>query len=994
MKKKVLVLLAVFILILSFSFSIIASDIPEDHVRIHYLRPDQEYSGWGLHVWGEGFNGETVDWASPLKYDGVDDYSVYWDLPYKEGAGDLNFIIHKGNKKDPDPDRNWPNPDENREVWSVTGEEKVYLSLDKALKAAGMENLNIPKRPEDHVRLHYYRFDENYEDWGLHVWGEGYAGEAVEWQSPLEIDGKDSFGAFWDIPYEEDKGDLNFIIHKEDKKDIGKDRVYPDPDQNKEVWTVTGNEKEYTSRLEAEKTLDNDIISAFLTDKKTIEVTFKAETDEKILVKDGSKFVWIDKTDRSNAPVYEVNLKNELDPGKSYKVIAGEMTTKTITSPEIIDENFSYDGDLGAIYAKDETAFKLWAPLASEVELLFFSNWDQVEADEKYEMKKDENGVWKITVEGDLEGTLYQYSVVNGGEKNRVLDPYAKSMPAFDSFEGDDKVGKAAVVDLEKTNPAGWEDDDYIKVEDQEDVVIYEMHIRDFTISADSGVDDKLKGTYEGFKEKIPYLKDLGITHVQLMPLQNFYYGNELDKSFENKGSVGESNYNWGYDPHNYFTPEGWYSLDPENPSLRVKELKSLIKELHEAGIGVILDVVYNHTAITDTFEDIVPYYYYRRNEEGGFTSGSGCGNDTASRRSMVRKLIIDSTTYWVDEYNIDGFRFDLMGLHDETTMQKMAREVRKINPDIVLHGEGWDLGTLPADERFVKYSEDNHSLVEMENAIGAFNDGFRDALIQEYYASPITEGGFIQKASNKEDMLRTGIIAGIIDFESEMPINDDPYHRYADDPEESTMYVTCHDGYTLWDKIVASTPDASKEERIKMDKLTAAMVFTSQGRAFIHGGAEMLRSKPDPDREHGFDHNSYDSGDSTNQILWSRVEEYSEVVDYYKGLIDLKLSHEAFRMETMEEIQEGIRFIKEDIPYLMGFKLKEQDDEDDWKEIMVFYNSNREDKTVEVNELGADWKVVVDGERAGTEVLKNTEVEISEGEITIPAISAVVLYR
>ncbi|MGM0410848.1 MAG: alpha-1,6-glucosidase domain-containing protein, partial [Bacillota bacterium] len=278
--------------------------------------------------------------------------------------------------------------------------------------------------------------------------------------------------------------------------------------------------------------------------------------------------------------------------------------------------------------------------------------------------------------------------------------------------------------------------------------------------------------------------------------------------------------------------------------------------------------------------------------------------------------------------------------------------------------------------------------------AVGSFNDGFRDALKQDNYASPLSEGGFIQKQINKEDMLRTGTIAAMADFETQVKINEDTYHRYADDPEETTIYASVHDGYTLWDKIVGSTPDASEEERIKMDKLAAAMVFTSQGRTFMHGGAEMLRSKPDPDREHGVDHNSYDSGDSTNQIVWSKTEKYSDVVEYYKGLIDMRLSHEAFRMETMEEIQNGITFIKEDIPYFMGFKLEEQNGEDNWEEIMVFYNSNREEKTVEVDELNSDWKVVVDGEKAGNEVIADTEVEINDGEITIPAISAVVIYR
>lgn len=993
MKRSLIFLLALSLLIFSFSSVLVASEIPEGHVRIHYVRPDRNFSGWGLHVWGKGYAGKKVDWADPLKYDGIDNYSVYWDLPYNEGVGDLNFIIHKGDNKDPSPDRSWPNPDKNVEVWSVTGKTKVYLSLDAALKAAGMKNLKIPERSENHVRLHYHRFDGNYEGWGLHVWGKGYAGKAVKWTDPLKIDGKDTYGVFWDIPYKQGAGDLNFIIHKGDKKDTGKDRKYPNPDENKEIWTVTGNLKEYPSRLQAEKTLNNEIKSAVITGKQTIKVTLRAPAKENILVMDKPKYLWIEDTDKSEAPIYTIHMKHKLDLSQSYTVTSGKMTAKTKVAPVLLDKQFSYSGKLGALYSQEKTTFKLWAPTASEVQLLFFHKWNQTEPDKIVNMERQESGVWSTTVQGNLEGQLYQYSVVSGGKRERVLDPYAKSMAAFNS-DGKDKVGKAAVVDLSETDPQGWVTDDYIQLQDQEDVVIYEMSVRDFTIARNSEVKKELRGTYKGFQQKIPYLKQLGITHVQLMPILNWYFGNELDKSFEDNGSAGESNYNWGYDPHNYFTPEGWYSLKPRNPQSRIKELKSLIKALHDAGIGVILDVVYNHTAVTDIFEDIVPYYYYRRDENGEFTSGSGCGNDTASRRDMVRKLIIDSATYWTEEYHIDGFRFDLMGLHDETTMKKVANAVRAINPDIILHGEGWNLGTLPAEERYVKYAGGNHSLLEMKHAVGAFNDGLRDALKQEYYASPLTEGGFIQHDSSKEALIRTGTIAGMANFDTDVSINTDPYHRYADDPEETTIYASCHDGFTLWDKIVGSTPEATLEQRIRMDKLAAAVVFTSQGRAFIHGGSEMLRTKPDPNSEVGVDENSYDSGDLTNQIDWSRATKFSGVVDYYRGLIDLKLTHEAFRMETMREIQQGVSFIKEDTPFLLGFKLQEQDGTDSWEKIMVFYNSNREAKTIEVAGIDSSWEVVVDGENAGTKPLEQTSVRLEQGKITIPAISAVVIHN
>ncbi|AZR74890.1 type I pullulanase [Anoxybacter fermentans] len=858
-----------------------------------------------------------------------------------------------------------------------------------------MEKLNIPPVPEGHVRLHYHRFDGNYDGWGLHLWGKGYAGEPVEWTNAVPITGFDTYGAYWDIPYNEGVGDLNFIIHKGDIKDPQPDREYPNPDENKEIWAVSGDITAYTSRLAAFKAMSNKIESAVIVGPREIEIRVRAAIKEPIYIKDGKKFVPLAKLDTSREPIYLVTVREDLDLTKTYNVEIGKMTAQTVLGPEVIDKYFAYDGELGNFYTPKATTFKLWAPVATDVKLLLFEDGKALEPDQTIDMVRGEKGVWTVTVEGDLLGKFYQYAVTNGGKTKRVLDPYARSMAGFDS-NGPDKVGKGAIVDLDRTDPEGWENDTYVKLKDQEDVIIYEISVRDFTIAENSGVSPEKRGTYVGFIEKIPHLVELGITHVQLQPVQNFYYGNEYDRSFENKGSAGEANYNWGYDPHNYNTPEGWYSLNPDDPHLRIKELKQLIKALHDAGIGVILDVVYNHTAKTDIFEDIVPNYYYRRNANGNFTSGSGCGNDTASERKMWRKFMIESTKYWVEEYHVDGFRFDLMGLHDETTMHKIAETLRAINPDIVLHGEGWNMGTLPETERYIKASPVNHSLLEMEHAIAVFNDTLRDAMKHEYFASPLPEGAFLQAANpHKEALIRAGIIAGMVDYESEMPVDKGFYHRFADDPEETITYVNCHDGYTIWDKIVGSTPGYTEEERIRVNKLAAAMILTSQGKAFLHGGEEMLRSKPDPDnKEYGVDHNSYDSGDLTNQIDWSRKEKYADVFNYYKGLIELRKAHEAFRMETMEEIKKGLTFIKEDIDFLIAYRLEEQDGEDDWKEIVVIYNANREPKTVQIDGVDSSWKVVVDGKNAGVTPLTDTEVVLSDGAVTVPAISAVVIYK
>ena len=845
--------------------------------------------------------------------------------------------------------------------------------------------------PEGHVRINYHRFDDNYKGWGLHVWNDGYAGSKVEWGSPLPITGKTEYGVYWDVPVS-GKEPLNFIIHKGDKKDPDGDRTYPKPSKNKEIWCVSGDITEYTSKKKAEKHLHNKITQALVVGDKKIMVKFRSPIRDLIKVKAGDKTIPVAGLD-NKAPTYIVNTKEKLDPKTRYTIISGDMKAKTSLTPDQIDKIYGgYEGELGSLYTPQKTTFKVWSPLAEKVVVKLFKNDKDKNPYKTVDMTKEkEHGVWSAAVNEDLAGQFYQYDVTINGNTRTALDPYAKSMAGFNSNE--ESIGKGAIVDLDKTDPQGWSNDEYVEVKDQEDVLIYEMSVRDFTIADNSGVAKENRGTYDGFIEKIPHLKELGITHVQLMPVLNWYYGNEFDKSFEDIGSKGEANYNWGYDPHNYFTPEGWFSKDPAKPHLRVKELKRLIKELHDNDIGVMLDVVYNHTAQTFVFENIVPYYYYRHNEDGSLSNGSGCGNVTASERSMMRKLIVDSTKYWVDEYHVDGFRFDLMGLHDEKTMMKLNKEVKEINPDAVIHGEGWNMGILGDEEAYVKGNGDR-SLLKYEHAPGMFSDSIRDSIIQPSAFAPAEKGAFIQGVAGNDAKLRAGVVAGMVDYKSDAMITSEKYDRFSDDPEETTTYVTVHDGRTQWDKIKVSAPNATKEQRKRMHKLSSAIILTSQGRSFLHGGVEMLRTKPDPNREHKIAHNSYDSGDLTNQIDWSLKDKHEDIVDYFKGLIELRMNHEAFRMETNKEIQKGINFLNIKENNLIGYTLNEQDGTDPWEEIVVIYNGNKEAKTVNVAGVDSSWKVVVDGENAGVKELKNTEVEVNSGSVKVPAISAVVIHK
>jgi pullulanase len=740
----------------------------------------------------------------------------------------------------------------------------------------------------------------------------------------------------------------------------------------------------------------HEIIRAVITGRRELTIRTRFPLHTAIRIDDCRDEMRVNSVAMTGDLLYRVTVGEDLDFCRQYNVtIEGESTPAEV-APDVIDRYFAYRGGLGYRYTPRRTLFKLWAPLATEVRLLLYVRGDDPEPAASFRMAKKEKGVWSVAVPGDLSGKFYQFGVTNFGKTCRVLDPYARSMAAFDSA-GADPVGKGAVVDLSRTNPAAWADDRPVTVANQEDVIIYEMSVRDFTSAANSGVDSRLRGTYLGFIQKIPHLKELGITHVQLLPVQNWYYGNERDREYEDSHD-SPANYNWGYDPHNYNTPEGWYATDPENPYCRIRELKELIQALHRAGIGVILDVVYNHTARTEILEDIVPNYYYRRYPDGSYTSCSGCGNDTASEREMWHKFMVESVAYWMKEYHVDGFRFDLAGLHDETTMKAAAAVCRSLNPSVTLHCEGWDMGTLPLQDRYTKAGEadgrSRSSCLEMEHAVSMFCDGLRDGILQPSYID-LAGGAFVQRQRDDAPKIRAGVIGSLRDYQTVFPIETAKYHRFCDDPEETVNYTTCHDGLTLWDKICGTLPDASEAERIRTNYLAAAIIMTAQGKAFIQGGEEMLRSKPDPDNPNGLgvSENTHDQGDYCNRIDWSRLAQYRDVFEYYQGLIRLRKARRLFRMTTGEEVRQGLTFLAGGIDFLVAFQLESDLTDDPWEKIIVIYNANRSAQRVPLSGVNSAWKVAVDGRRAGTVPLSDTEVEIGEGYAVVPPVAAVVLY-
>lgn len=615
-------------------------------------------------------------------------------------------------------------------------------------------------------------------------------------------------------------------------------------------------------------------------------------------------------------------------------------------------DKHAYNGnDLGAVYSKNQTIFKVWAPQAQSVKVNIYEFGSDSEGEpgalETKPMTLNKiNGVWSIALKGDYANRYYTYTVKNGNVEKETADVYAKACGVNGK--------RSMVVDLSKTNPENWENDKHILVDNQTDASVWEVSVADFSSSESSGVSEKYRGKFMAFTENgttvngvqggsatcIDYLKKLGVKYVQIMPFYDF-------------GSVDESKnimeqYNWGYDPVNYNCPEGSYSTNPYKGDVRIKECKQMVKALHDAGIGVIMDVVYNHTYSTDSvFQNTVPNYYYRMNEDGTFSNGSGCSNDTASEHLMFRKYMIDSVTYWAREYHIDGFRFDLMGLHDVTTMNSIRASLDNLYQDgsgrkILMYGEAWDMPTN-ADEGTVMANQKN--LKQMNNRIGAFDDTIRDAIKG---STAGVDGAFVQEGSRRSN-LKIGI-AG----------QSDTTTGWANVPSQCVTYASCHDNLCLYDKLVDSVIGRDSDYRkryenlVAMNKLSAAIVATSQGIPFFLAGEEFARSKDG-------DENSYASSREENMIDWNNINTYSDIVEYYRGLYKIREAFAAFSdatnktansLESLSDVPKGVT----------GYTINNTE-QGKWNKMCVVFNGGEDSQNVTVN---GEWVVVANEETAG----------------------------
>lgn len=644
--------------------------------------------------------------------------------------------------------------------------------------------------------------------------------------------------------------------------------------------------------------------------------------------------------------------------------------------PQYMESDYAswpvYNGsDLELCVDASGTHFTLWSPKAEAVEVLIYDTDRNTAPIETLLMKRGENGTWRASVPEKLYGKFYTFRVtVDGRRLAETPGVWAKAV----GTNGE----RAAIIDFSSTDPAGWSEDKGPELKNITDAVLYEMHHRDFSVHPSSGIVHKGKflaltepqtRSSLGDATGIDHLKELGVTHVHILPSYDY---NSVDES-----NLPSNQYNWGYDPFNYNAPEGSYSTDPADPAVRVREMKEMVKALHDAGIGVVMDVVYNHTANNDdsNFSLTAPGYYYRHRPDGSYSDASGCGNETASDRQQMRDYIVNSVKYWAKEYHIDGFRFDLMAIHDIETMNEVAAELKKINPSIFVYGEGWTAGDspLPAEQRALKEN------VDKMTGIAVFSDDIRDAVKGHY--SDAKDRGFATGKPGNEETVKIGIVASTAHPQVDYSKGNNSKFAYAGAPTEIINYVSCHDDLTLTDKLAASMPGSSEADRQRAARLAQTIVFTSQGTPFMFAGEEVFRDKKGV-------HNSYKSPDSVNAIDWALKNKNADQFNYYRELIKLRKAHPAFRMTTADEIARNIVFDKVTSPNIISYSIKNNANGDEWKEIKLVFNGSSSPFVAKIPK--GDWIVVArDGQ------LKADGLGTSKGgTVVVEPTSALILAR
>ncbi|MCM1291198.1 MAG: type I pullulanase [Prevotella sp.] len=630
--------------------------------------------------------------------------------------------------------------------------------------------------------------------------------------------------------------------------------------------------------------------------------------------------------------------------------------------------------DLELSVSENGTFFRLWSPAANGAIVNLYDHGAYGKPFKTLEMTfHPENGTWTTSVPEKLYGKFYTFQIEKDGK-------WLKETPGVWAKAVGINGNRAAIINFDDTNPEGWADDKGPQVDNFTDVIVYEMHHRDFSMHPSSGISNKGKflaltepGTLspDSLKTGIDHLKELGITHVHILPSYDYNSVDEANPQF--------NTYNWGYDPLNYNAPEGSYSTNAAEPSVRIKEMKEMIKALHDAGIGVIMDVVYNHTATNDdsNFELTAPGYYHRHWDDGRYSDASGCGNETASERKQMHDYIINSIKYWTKEYHIDGFRFDLMAIHDTETMTDAAKAIKEINPDGFIYGEGWTAGDSPLSLERRALKENVSKMTD----IAVFSDDIRDAVKGHY--SNAEDRGFATGKPGLEETVKIGIVASTAHPQVDYSKGANSKFAYASSPEMIVNYVSCHDDLSLTDKLRKSMPDATEEERLAAAKLAQTIVFTSQGTPFMFAGEEIFRDKQGV-------HNSYKSPDSINAIDWNLKKVHADQFHYYKNLISLRKSHPAFRMTTADDIARHLVFDEIDsskTPNLISYTLKDNANGDEWKDIKVVFNGASTPNTVTIK---GKWIIVAHDGKINPDGLGT----FKGGKITLAPYSALIMHK
>ena len=1010
MNKRLIAFVLAFVMVLGLVPAASAAEGPVQ-IKIHYAREDGNYEGWNVFQWGgieatafEVGEDEAVATIYANSNPGSIGFIVRYSTADNEWADREQAVLNDGNRMVEDA---FP------ELSNVkSGTIHVYVkSGDLGTTAeAGDDVVYGAADPVDYditIKVHYYREDAAYSDWEVHMWN---GVDTLDSTRKFELEDVEYEGTTYGATatYYADASDtwVGFIIKKPDwTKDPDGDRTIDVSDVISgtiHVYAKSGSELNDFIVNKDEATLGAKVTAAVFNHAEgtlTVTTSYPLENVgvDTFTLEGPDGTITITGVTAIDAYNYAVAFEGELNDSNVYTLYYNGtpcvVTLPNIYSTEAFEAEYTYEGDdLGATWTAESTTFRVWAPTATAVSVNLYASGTEGTDDliEAVEMTKDVNGTWVVTVEGDLNGTYYTYSVTRKGETVEAVDPYARTTGV--------NGNRGMVVDLDSTDPEGWDSDDYVTVENFTDAVIWELHVRDFSIDASSGVSEANQGKYLAFTEEgttvngegeistgVDYMAELGVNYVHLLPVYDI---NSVDET--------TGGYNWGYDPKNYNVPEGSYSTDPYNGEVRVNEFKQMVQSLHDNGIGVIMDVVYNHVADAGTFcfNKIVPGYFSRIHDDGSYQSNSGCGNDTATERSMVSKYIVDSVLYWAEEYHIDGFRWDLVGLIDYETINAVMAAVHEVNPNIVFYGEGWEMCSWTTKEGYVNKMtiQNNDKLVNTEAGTFAFfNDTIRNIIHGGVFTA--TDKGFV--AGNMNEGTKQTVIDGYMANSVWGSAGEN-----VDTPLQTINYASCHDNYTLFDNLTVDVMDATgctaeeaREQAADMNKLAAAYYITAQGVPFIHAGEEMLRSKPDDAQDYGFNHNSYASGDAVNSIKWNTLadELVAESHDYYQGLIAFRAAHPAMRLTDEETIQASLTALETGNNNVIAILNNGAGVEK--LEILTIINADSTEQVVELPE--GIWKVYVNKDTAGTEILgyEKTTVAVEPTSAMILVHDGFVLY-